>query len=204
MYKIWYRCFGNLYYAYQWRICMSANSMCGVWIILLSYSMVMANAEPVPRIGCSYEYAPVWQPLQERKRASHAFSTRQVVAGKISLSKKCNKRVELGQLKIRWLSNKNQNNTVIEKLQGALYKKCPLPGVHHVPSSNEVVCTGRYHIADGQWSKKEQTFIFRFAPFSLGIDTTLYLVLMLPYEIEQQLKNGEFIIEQIYLPEEFR
>ena len=183
---------------------MSANPFSFLWILLLSFFVLKAKLEPTLRIGCSCEYVPVWQPLQERKRASHTFNTRQVVAGKISLSKKCNKRVELSQLKMRWISSDLQQNGMIEKLQGALYKKCPLIGMHYASSCGDVVCTGRYHIADGQWSKKEQTLIFRFAPFSLGIDTMLYLVLTVPYDVEQRLKNGEFAIEQLCLPEEFR
>jgi len=130
-----------------------------------------------------------WEDL-EKDRKRKLFDNKWILAGDIIIKKTAADYVSLRELHLYW------NGKKLDKLIASLYEK---------NSDKHFMPIEKYHICDSLWKKSEQKLILRFEkPKTLYAVNKLSLVLTIPGEIENILKNGHFTIDIDYLPEPYK
>jgi len=126
-----------------------------------------------------------WDDL-EKKRKRKIFNDKWILAGDIIFKKKAPDIISLKELHLSWKGKK------IENLIGSLYEK---------EMRGDLIPIEKYLICDSVWKPSEQKLILKFEnPKTLYAVNKLSLVLTVPNEIEDTLKNGYFSIETYTLP----
>lgn len=156
-------------------------------LLLLTFDLVH-----VPLVGkivpcdCTIKVEPKWQDLEHNQQHTDLFGGKWILAGSIIFKKKSNETIHISKLLFRWRGDK------IENLLGSLYKK---------NIDKKFLAIEEHHISDSYWNRKKQTLIFNFKkPVSLGARNEFYLVLTVPNQLEQIIKEGNFIVELSGLP----
>lgn len=133
---------------------------------------------------------PKWHNLESDTDRTKQFGSKWILAGTITFKKRSTEAVFLDELQLSWKGKK------IDQLIGSLYEK---------NEAGEFLPIEKYLVCDSCWKKSTQQLFLRFNhPLTLGAINTFYLVLTVPEEIEQILKNGTFYIEQAGLPLPYR
>jgi len=131
-----------------------------------------------------------WENLEPNIKKTKKFGGKWVLVGSITFKKNSKEAVNLNKIYLSW------EGETIENLIGSLYKK---------KSDKEFIPIQDYLICDSSWNKTKQTLILKFdEKQTLGATTTFYLVLTIPEHIEKTVRNGSFVIEKEYLPEQFK
>lgn len=154
-------------------------------LTILSASHIFAENEPFQVI-----IEPKWEELDADQAACCRFGGKWVLAGSIVFKKKANEAVTLDKLILSWNGNK------IDQLYGSLYvKEYTQP---FLPINDYLVC-------DSSWNKAQQKLVLKFnQPHTLGPTNIFYLVLTVPDQLENIIRNGYFTIERDFLPEQYK
>lgn len=154
-----------------------------ILVLTVSSGLLLANE-------CSISLEPRWESLERDNTAARKFGGKWILAGSITFRKKCKDAIKLERMCLAWHGPKLKN------LSGSLYKK--IPGRTFVPIEDTVLC-------DGVWNDKNQHLQLDFSDQSqnLGPLNIFYVVLTVPQEQEEILKQGHFTLEKHHLPEQF-
>lgn len=157
-----------------------------------SFSILVLTLTSTLLIGneCSISLEPRWESLERGNTAAQKFGGKWILAGSITFRKKCKDPIKLDHLCLAWHGPRLKN------LSGSLYKK--IPGKEFVPIEDNVLC-------DGLWNEKNQHLQLDFSDQSqnLGPLSIFYVVLTVPKEQEELLKQGHFTLVKHHLPEQF-
>jgi hypothetical protein len=131
-----------------------------------------------------------WRPLDNNAQHEIDFGGKWVLVGGITFKKKSKDPLFIDSLCLRW------HGAYLDNVIASLYKKTP--SKEFLPIENNLVC-------DWTWNKTKQVIMFNFSDKeTLHPTTTFYLVLTIPPENEQLLKNGTFSLEEQCLPKPFK
>lgn len=140
---------------------------------------------------CTIVIEPKWHDLEKRQQDSGLFGGKWILAGSITFRKKSKDTVYLSKLTLRWRGKKRINN-----LLGSLYRK---------NLDKQFLPIEEFLLSDSNWNKKKQTLVFNFhKSIYLGPTNIFYLVLTVPEQLEETLKQGSFLIEAQSLPTPFK
>lgn len=131
-----------------------------------------------------------WQNLEDNNKKVLEFGGKWILAGKIIFKKKAKDTVHLNKIYLHWQGES------IDNLIASLYRK--EENEKFLPIQENLIC-------DGCWNKTQQTLMLNFdKKHSLGLNNVFYLVLTVPDNLENTLKNGSFDLVPTYLPEPFQ
>jgi len=132
-----------------------------------------------------------WENLDNDPQKIALFGGKWILAGSITFKKRSSEMIFLDEIQLTWEGEK------LDALVGSLYEKNDL--------SSLFLPIERYLVCDGCWRKSTQQLFLRFnRTLTLGAVNTFYLVLTVPKEIEEKLKNGKFRMEKVGLPLPYR
>ncbi|MCK5632237.1 hypothetical protein KAH94_00650 [bacterium] len=131
-----------------------------------------------------------WQDLENDPQKQALFGGKWILAGSITFKKRSSEIIFLDEIQLTWQGDK------IEKLIASLYEK---------NNTTSFLPIEKYLVCDSEWKKSTQQLLLRFnQPLTLGAVNTFYLVLTVPKELENKIKNGRFSIERTGLPLPYR
>ena len=140
---------------------------------------------------CTIVIEPKWYDLEKSRQDSGIFGGKWILAGSITFRKKSKDTVYLSKLTLRWRGKRRINN-----LLGSLYRK---------NLDKQFLPIEEFLLSDSNWNKKKQTLVFNFhKSIYLGPTNIFYLVLTVPEQLEEILKQGSFLIEAQSLPTPFK
>jgi len=132
---------------------------------------------------------PQWEDLDKNAKKK-IIPEKWILAGKITLKKRSPECVLLNQLNLKWKGEK------INKVIGSLYEKVP---------KEKFLPIEKYHICDSLWKQSEEKLILQFPkPKKLFSTNILYLVLTIPKDLEETVKNGCFYVDLESLPQPYK
>jgi len=144
----------------------------------------------------SIKLEPKWKDLWidlEKNKKRKIFQDKWILVGEIIIRKTASDYVSMHELHLTWHSKDGKK---LEKLIASLYEK---------NSDKNFMPIEKYLICDSIWKKSEQRLILKFEkPKTLYAVNTLSLVLTVPNDMIETLKNGHFTIDSQYLPEAYK
>lgn len=131
-----------------------------------------------------------WKDLDTDIAQSQEFGGKWILIGSITFRKKAKEVVNLEKLYLHWTGKP------LAHLLGSLYKKT---------TSHDFLPIQDYLVCDGKWNNAQQILMLDFEQkLTLGPTNTFYLVLTVPDNVENIVKEGSFDILDSYLPEPFK
>lgn len=128
-----------------------------------------------------------WNNLEQCSKQEQLFGDKLMLVGSFTFRKQCKGPLKIDKLALEW------HGKTIDSLCGSLYKK--FPEKTFVPIQENLVC-------DALWNKSTQTLILDFEnEQTLSTISIFYLVLSVPKELEQPLKDGYFTLHNAHLPD---
>lgn len=142
----------------------------------------------IARAKCQVCVEAKWNNLEQCSKQEQLFGGKLMLVGSFTFRKQCKEPIKLDKLILEWHGKK------INSLCGSLYKK--FPERNFVPIQENLVC-------DALWNKSTQTLILDFEnEQTLNTISIFYLVLSVPKELEQTLKDGYFTLRNSDLPDQ--
>lgn len=133
---------------------------------------------------------PQWHNLDQNEERCEEFGGAWIEAGVITLRKKTRESINMTHLILSWQGEE------LEHLIGSLYQR--KPNKDFMPIEQNLIC-------DSNWQQSGQKLIFKFLqPLSLDVLTELRLVLTVPQDMQDKLKNGSLKVEADYLPDQIK
>lgn len=166
------------------------SSLC----IIVCFSMLYAKEEAEhskPAIkDIELNIVPQWHSLDANKESCEQFGGAWIEAGVITLRKRTKEPISMTHLILSWQGEE------LEHLIGSLYQSIP---------NKDFMPIEQYLICDSHWQQSGQKLIFKFLkPLSLESLTELRLVLTVPMEMHEKLKQGSLKVEADYMPDQIR
>lgn len=138
--------------------------------------------------SCQVRVEAKWNNLEQCSKKETLFGGKLMLVGSFTFRKQCKDCIKLDKLMLEWHGKK------IDSLCGSLYKK--YPEKHFVPIQENLIC-------DALWNKSAQNLIFDFEnEQTLNTISIFYLVLSVPKELEETLKDGYFTLRDTNLPDQ--
>lgn len=165
-----------------------------VLVALLGVSQLLAQ-EPIEAVKSTCKdielnITPQWRNLDENKESCEQFGGAWIEAGMITLRKRTKEPINMTHLILSWQGEE------LEHLIGSLYQSTP---------NKDFMPIEQYLICDSHWQQSAQKLIFKFLrPLSLETLTELRVVLTVPTELQEKLKNGSLKVEADYMPDQIR
>jgi hypothetical protein len=155
-------------------------------VIIASSSLQAATPS-----DCLLSVEPHWDNIESNCTHEKEFGGRWMLVGSITFRKKSKEQTKLETMKLSW------HGKHIDHLYGSLYKK--LPDKKFLPIEQNLVC-------DSAWNKARQELILNFKhnKQTLGPINIFYLVLTVPHEMEDTLRQGHFSVVKKELPAPFQ
>lgn len=152
--------------------------------ILFILSLMSALAQA----NCHVCVESKWNNLEQTHEKEKQFGGKLILVGSITFRKQCKDCIKIDKLVLEW-HGKN-----LDTLCGSLYRK--LPEKEFVPIQENLVC-------DATWNKAAQSLVLDFEnKQTLNTLNIFYVVLTVPDNMEQTLKNGHFTLRDTTLPEQ--
>ncbi len=134
---------------------------------------------------------PDWKDLEHNPKYIKKFGGRWILAGTITIVKKAQEKIHLNRLHLQWEGP--QESPKIETLNASLYAGECLEDF--LPIQENLVC-------DGVWNSAQQKLLFNFEEQQLlTFKNCFFLVLTVPENKEQLIRNGTFKLVTAILPE---
>lgn len=165
-----------------------------VLLALLSIGHVVSQ-EPIESVktvskDIELNIMPQWHNLDANEERCEQFGGAWIEAGVITLRKRTREAINMTHLILSWQGEE------IDHLIGSLYQR--KPNKDFMPIEQNLIC-------DSNWQQSGQKLIFKFLqPLSLDSLTELRLVLTVPPEMQDKLKNGSLKVEADYLPDQIK
>ena len=163
--------------------------------IRLVMSLIMVNSmvsTMLNRPGDEYAILiePTWRMLDPDDFYAQTLGGQWVLVGSFTFKKRSQETVHLNKLVLQW------HGPTITKLVGELYSKRP---------DRDFLPIEEYLVSDGMWCKTNQELVldFRYS-LTLGPINEFCLVLTLPKEVQELVKQGTFDLSLRALPIQFR
>lgn len=133
---------------------------------------------------------PIWQDLEGNRARSQQFDGKWILVGSITFKKKAKEAVNLSRLYLHWTGKK------IGTLMGSLYRK---------NMDENFLAIEKNLVCDGTWNTGQQTLMLNFdKQQNLSLVNIFYLVLTVPEDLEQTIRQGRFDLVDNCLPESFQ
>lgn len=165
-----------------------------VLLALLSIGHLVAQ-EPIESVKTASKdielnITPQWHNLDANVERCEEFGGAWIEAGVITLRKKTREPINMTHLILSWQGEE------IDHLIGSLYQRKP---------NKDFMAIEQNLICDSNWQQSGQKLIFKFLqPLSLDSLTELRLVLTVPTDMQDKLKNGSLKVEADYLPDQIK
>jgi hypothetical protein len=161
--------------------------------LVMSLIMVNGMVSALPyRPGDEYAILiePTWRMLDPDDSYVQTVGGQWVLVGSFTFKKRSQETVHLNKLILQW------HGPTITKLVGELYSK---------RSDRDFLPIEEYLVSDGMWCKTNQELVldFRYS-LTLGPISEFFLVLTLPKEVQELVKQGTFDLSLRALPIQFR
>ena len=147
------------------------------WLISIVIVHTLLNAVPsIPGEEYTILIEPTWRMLDPDDSYAQKLGGQWVLVGSFIFKKRSQETVHLNKLLLQW------HGPAITKLVGELYSK---------RLDRDFLPIEEYLISDGMWCKTNQELMLEFRyPLTLGPINEFYLVLTLPKEVQELVKQG--------------
>lgn len=138
---------------------------------------------------CFVNLKQKWHVFEQPRYLRPPVQEKWVLINSASFIKKSKEPLSLKSLTFRWTGDK------LDSVVGSLYKK---------NLSKKFLPLQENFVSDAFWDKKKQTLLFNFPEITLNPKTVFYLIITIPQEQEETMRQATFVVDQSCLPEEFK